>query len=265
MATNRSTISNELSHITWSSVSRGTLVGVIGGAVIGVPMLIVMNPSGLLISLFMGAWIPAMLGGAGSSFLGSVAGLISRQRKYALVTGLLSGAIMGPISWSIFIYIFFWREPLEETIFSPLAIAHGVACGVVGALGSYYSTSIRAAIYRKGCLSTFLFGLLGTGITLLSLTYVRPQDCQRLCSESPCPPGTCQAGEQKAGLPLPVLQDNMTGSSPIGGWGVIGDEDIPNGSFFVVNVVFWSLSLWLFWKAWAWVIPRARHLARRHR
>ncbi len=89
--------------------------------------------------------------------------------------------------------------------------------------------------------------LLAVGMALGSLRFVRPANCQTLCSEplqAPCPTGACRFGEQRAGFPLPILTDNEAGSPP-GGWGKIGPEDIPNPFFFVIDALFYGLLLWL--------------------
>lgn len=104
----------------------------------------------------------------------------------------------------------------------------------------------------KSSNSILLYGiilLLATGLTVLSLRFVRPADCQQLCDapeQSPCPRGACRFGEQRAGLPLPVLIDDMGGSSPTSGWGILGPEDLPNPLTFVLDVLFYSVLLGLF-------------------
>lgn len=90
--------------------------------------------------------------------------------------------------------------------------------------------------------------LLAIGLTALSLRFVRPVDCQAFCNfsrQTPCPSGSCRSGEQRAGLPLPILVDSGGGSSPTGGWGRLGPEDLPNPVTPVLDVLFYSLILWL--------------------
>lgn len=90
--------------------------------------------------------------------------------------------------------------------------------------------------------------LLAIGLTVVSLRFVRPVDCQTFCEapeEAPCPSGSCRSGEQRAGLPLPILVDSGGGSSPTGGWGRLGPEDLPNPVTPVLDVLFYSLILWL--------------------
>jgi hypothetical protein len=95
----------------------------------------------------------------------------------------------------------------------------------------------------------FIFGivnaLLAIGLTLISLTYIRPRDCSRLC-EPPAPLlcGTCEIGEQKAGWPLPFFVDMMGGGSPVSGWGRLGPEDLPNPVIFILDALFYSVLLW---------------------
>ncbi len=95
----------------------------------------------------------------------------------------------------------------------------------------------------------FIF-LLATGLTLASLLYVRPANCTSFCGEAiqaKCPPGSCLAGEQRAGFPLPVRIDDPGGGSPTSGWGILGPEDLPNPFTFLLDVAFYSLLLWGGW------------------
>ena len=91
--------------------------------------------------------------------------------------------------------------------------------------------------------------LLAIGLTVASLRFVRPVDCQSFCdtSEQTCPSGSCRPGEQRAGLPLPVLVDDPGGGSPTSGWGILGPEDLPNPVTFLLDVLFYSGLLWLIW------------------
>ena len=98
----------------------------------------------------------------------------------------------------------------------------------------------------------YIFGilnaLLAIGLTVLSFRYVQPVDCYRFCGPldgTPCPPGACPWGEQKAGWPLPVFVDAPGGGSPTGGWGMLGPEDIPLPGALLLDVLFYSLILWL--------------------
>jgi hypothetical protein len=90
--------------------------------------------------------------------------------------------------------------------------------------------------------------VLATGLTLLSHSFVRPVNCHSLCGEpagAVCPTGACRMYEQRAGLPLPFLVDAPGGGSPTSGWGILGEEDLPNPLFFLLDVGFYSLLLWL--------------------
>ena len=129
---------------------------------------------------------------------------------------------------------------------------------LAGLLGSLYSTAVTAATYHRGHVSIAVIIVLAIGFTMLSSQYVRPKDCESLCMAEPCAPGTCLSGEQRAGFPFAVFQDNNAGSSPISGWGVLGPEDIPNPLAFVLDVLVYSVSLWLAWKASLSVIRRVR-------
>lgn len=88
--------------------------------------------------------------------------------------------------------------------------------------------------------------VLATGLTIGSLGFVRPVNCQRFCDapqQIPCLPGACRNGEQRAGLPMPVLVDDSGGSSPTGGWGKLGPEDLPNLVTFIFDVLFYGVLL----------------------
>ena len=88
--------------------------------------------------------------------------------------------------------------------------------------------------------------VLAIGFTVASLRFVRPVVCRSYCDtldQTPCPPSACRGGEQRAGLPFPVLIDNGAGSSPTGGWGILGPEDLPNPFTFVLDVFFYGVLL----------------------
>src|SRR5512136_1864650 len=92
--------------------------------------------------------------------------------------------------------------------------------------------------------------LLAIGFTVVSLGFVRPVDCQRLCDvpeRASCPNGSCRATEQRAGLPLPVLIDDPGGGSPTSGWGILGPEDLPNPVTFVLDVLFYGILFRFTW------------------
>ena len=87
---------------------------------------------------------------------------------------------------------------------------------------------------------------LAIGLTVLSFQYVQPKNCYRFCEASgPCPSGACAFGEQKAGWPIPAFVDNPGGGSPTGGWGVLGPEDPPLGIPMILDVLFYSVELWM--------------------
>jgi hypothetical protein len=97
-------------------------------------------------------------------------------------------------------------------------------------------------------LVAILIIVLATGLTLLSRSFVRPVDCHSLCGEpegAVCPAGACRMYEQRAGLPLPFLIDAPGGGSPTNGWGILGEEDLPDPFLFLLDVGFYSLLLWL--------------------
>ena len=91
-----------------------------------------------------------------------------------------------------------------------------------------------------------LNALLAIGLTVASPGFVRPVNCERFCDAPrgiPCAPGACRNGEQRAGLPLPVLVDSSGGELPISGWGVLGPEDVPNPVTFIFDVFFYGVLL----------------------
>lgn len=92
--------------------------------------------------------------------------------------------------------------------------------------------------------------VLAIALTLVSLGFVRPAKCQRFCDlprQMHCPSGACRNGEQRAGLPFPVLVDDSGGGSPTTGWGVLDPEDVPNPVTFLFNVIFYSVLLTFVW------------------
>ncbi len=94
--------------------------------------------------------------------------------------------------------------------------------------------------------------VLAISLTLLSLTYVRPSNCQQLCAEpeyAPCPSGACRFGEQRAGFPLPIVVDAPGGGSPTSGWGKLGAEDMPDPLFFLMDAAFYAALIWIVWFA----------------
>ena len=89
--------------------------------------------------------------------------------------------------------------------------------------------------------------LLTIGLTVLSFRYVQPKDCYSFCAGNgtPCLPGGCSFGEQKAGWPLTVFVDAPGGGSPTGGWGLLGPEDPPLAMPLLLTVLFYSMLVWL--------------------
>ncbi len=88
--------------------------------------------------------------------------------------------------------------------------------------------------------------VLAIALTIGSLSFVRPVNCRSYCDASdrtPCPAAACRGGEQRAGLPLPVVVDSGAGSSPTGGWGILGPEDLPNPLTFTLDVCFYAVVL----------------------
>ena len=101
---------------------------------------------------------------------------------------------------------------------------------------------------RRGCFIGILNALLAIGLTILSFRYIQPANCYRFCGPldgTPCPPGACRFGEQKAGWPFPVFVDAPGGGSPTGGWGMLGPEDLPLPGALILDVLFYSALLWL--------------------
>ena len=106
----------------------------------------------------------------------------------------------------------------------------------------------------KSSNSYIIYGIiifLAIGLTVLSLRYVLPADCQTLCNLPErvlCPSGSCRFGEQRAGFPVPIIIDSGAGSSPTGGWAKLVPEDSPNPVGPVLDFLFYGVILWLIWK-----------------
>lgn len=87
---------------------------------------------------------------------------------------------------------------------------------------------------------------LAIGLTVISFQYIQPKNCDSFCDGSrTCPNGACVYGEQKAGWPIPAFVDNPDGGSPTGGWGRLGPEDPPLGIPMILDVLFYSIELWM--------------------
>jgi len=89
---------------------------------------------------------------------------------------------------------------------------------------------------------------LAIGLTVLSFQYVQPKNCYYFCDASyiiPCPKGSCDFGEQKAGWPFPAFVDAPGGGSPTDGWGFLGPEDPPIPIPLTADVLFYSILLWI--------------------
>ena len=105
--------------------------------------------------------------------------------------------------------------------------------------------------FSKSYIGAGIILILAIGLTLASLEYVRPVDCQSFCDlpkGATCPRGSCRSGEQSAGFPVPIRIDSGAGSSPTSGWGKLGPEDPPNPVGPVLDVMFYSALIWLIWK-----------------
>jgi hypothetical protein len=93
-----------------------------------------------------------------------------------------------------------------------------------------------------------IVNVLAFGLTVLSFLYVQPKDCYRHCwveEGMTCPTGGCLWGEQKAGWPIPAFVDDPGGGSPTGGWGLLGPEDLPLAMPMILDVLFYSILVWL--------------------
>jgi hypothetical protein len=101
---------------------------------------------------------------------------------------------------------------------------------------------------RQGCIIGVLNALLAIGLTVISFRYIQPKDCYRAWAGSegvPYPAGACGFGGQKAGWPLPAFVDTPGGGSPTSGWGLLGPEDPPDFVPLLLDVLFYSLIVWL--------------------
>jgi hypothetical protein len=104
------------------------------------------------------------------------------------------------------------------------------------------------SLFRSNYVLILVNAILAIGLTVISFRYVQPKNCYRLCGTEdgrPCPPGSCNFGEQKAGWPIPVFVDAPGGGSPTSGWGLLGPEDLPLPIPIILDVLFYSSLLWL--------------------
>jgi hypothetical protein len=103
------------------------------------------------------------------------------------------------------------------------------------------------SLLRRNYIPVLVNAILAIAFTVISFQYVEPMNCYRLCGTengSPCPTGSCNFGEQKAGWPIPVFVDAPGGGSPTGGWGLLGPEDLPLPIPMILDVLFYSFLLW---------------------
>lgn len=104
------------------------------------------------------------------------------------------------------------------------------------------------SLFGRNYVLILVNALLTIIITVLSFRYVQPKNCYSLCgtedNKSPCPSGSCNFGEQKAGWPVPAFVDAPGGGSPTGGWGLLGPEDPPLLVPIMIDVLFYSILLW---------------------
>ena len=104
------------------------------------------------------------------------------------------------------------------------------------------------SLLRRNYIFVLVNTLLAIGLTVVSFQYVQPKNCYRLCGTEdgrPCPQGSCNFGEQKAGWPIPVFIDAPGGGSPTSGWGLLGPEDLPLPVPMILDVLFYSFLIWL--------------------
>ena len=102
--------------------------------------------------------------------------------------------------------------------------------------------------------------ILVIGLTVLSFQYIQPKNCYYFCDPSyiiPCTKGSCYFGDQKAGWHLPVFVDMPGGGSPVDGWGVLGNEDLPDPIWMIADILFYSILVWIV----LYVIQFVRHQA----
>lgn len=94
----------------------------------------------------------------------------------------------------------------------------------------------------------FIIGI-AISLTVGSLNYIHPSECNRLCVKEPCLAYECKFGEQGAGFPIPIVRDAEIGS-PTLGWGKLGPEDYMYVNFiaFFIDILFYSAPLFFIWK-----------------
>lgn len=104
------------------------------------------------------------------------------------------------------------------------------------------------SLLRRNYILVLVNSVLAIGLTVVSFQYVQPKNCYRLCGREdggPCPMGSCNFGEQQAGWPVPVFIDAPGGGSPTSGWGLLGPEDLPLPIPMILDVLFYSVLIWL--------------------
>lgn len=91
-------------------------------------------------------------------------------------------------------------------------------------------------------------------VTIVGLAIYLTSASQHYAGPPTCPTNGCSAAVLRSGFPLPVFTD-IKGSSPTSGIGVLGPEDFAF-EMFVLNVVLYSLMLWVLWNAVSYAIAR---------
>ena len=160
-----------------------------------------------------------MLGGVG----GLVGALFGYWRRKDL-TLVVSASV------AMFLAVCYALIVAGDQFFIPQALVLGFVPSNAGGLGGWYSVSKMAETYhRKHHLPIFIL-FLATCLTLFSLLFVYT------INDVP-----------RAGFPVPMIRDQVV-SSPIVGQGTLGPEDTPTYYTILLNVLFYSIFLWLLQK-----------------
>ncbi len=209
----------------------------ISGALVGAPYWIVFGA----------------LAGALGSFLGGIAIRRGKSVIYSGVAGLGAGFIIAIGGKLIFVN--------DSGAVSYMYITWASGFCIAGAIASLFSSDFHDLTHflKWDYLRLVVIVVIAFLLTLLSLVYVRPMACHKLCVTEPCPSGTCREGELRSGFPFPIRRDNNLRQSPVLGLGAgrLGPEDVPSSPAFILNILFYSTILWPLWDRSWW--SRLRH------
>lgn len=104
----------------------------------------------------------------------------------------------------------------------------------------------RKFIKHKALTINLGFWLASLLLTLLSIYYQQPSDCQvkDLCWQSPCTDRQVACSFLRAGFPLPFIFDQTAGS-PVSGWMQISPDDNISPLMFILNIILYRLLIFI--------------------